>query len=120
MTDTTPAPTPPIQNQVEGQIIAQGVAYLQQQKPTLEPKLALDADNIVEGAANFLEQNIPFHGGVLKFLGDAARAAVTQEESTLVNSINTGGSGAYDSLVNDLAAFGGKVASGELTTPSTH
>ena len=103
-------------NQTEGDIIAQAVTYLQQQKPTLEPKLALDADNIVEGAANFLETNIPFHGGILKFLGDAARAAVSQEESSLVSTINSGGPGAYDSLVNDLAAFGQKVSSGELST----
>lgn len=103
-------------NQTEGDIIAQAVTYLQQQKPTLEPKLALDATNVVDGAAKFLEDNIPFHHGVLQFLGDAARAAVTQEDASLDATIKSGGPGAYDALVNDLAAFGAKVSTGELST----
>lgn len=112
MSDQTGA----IINQTEGDVIAQAVVYLQQEKATLEPKLALDATNIVDGAANFLEENIPFHGGILKFLGDAARAAVTQEDATLDAAIKSGGPGAYDSLVNDLAAFGQKVSAGTLST----
>jgi len=114
MSDQTGTGT--IINQTEGDIIAQAVTYLQQQKATLEPKLALDATNIVDGAANFLERNIPFHGGILKFLGDAARAAVTQEDATLDATIKSGGSGAYDALLNDLAAFGQKVSTGALST----
>lgn len=108
-----PFPNP---NQLEADQIDNFANYLETNKATIEPKAVASIEHFLDSFATTLENLIPFHGGLLKFLGDSSRAAVAAEDSQVKAQIDAGAPVQYEHIVADLHAYAAKVRAGQTAS----